>query len=149
WRDRLSSTETRKPHRDQYRSAVPLPASGSVLVDPVVDGYTFAMVATTNGFLYEHLADELGQAIDRGALRAGDRLPSVRRLAKKRSVSVSTVLEAYLHLENAGLIEVRPKSGHFVRRRAALTAEPRIARACQRPSRVSVTDAYTKILEAM
>ncbi len=107
------------------------------------------MVATSSGFLYEHLADELGQAIDRGALRAGDRLPSVRRLAQERSVSVSTVLEAYLQLENAGLIEVRPKSGHFVRRRSPLTAEPRTPRICQRPSRVSVTDAYTKILAAM
>jgi DNA-binding transcriptional MocR family regulator len=107
------------------------------------------MVATASGFLYEHLADELGQAIDRGALRAGDRLPSVRRLAQERSVSVSTVLEAYMQLENAGLIEVRPKSGHFVRRRAPLTAEPRAPRVCQRPSRVTVTDAYTKILAAM
>src|SRR3954451_14416964 len=106
----------------------------------------FPMVATA--FLYEHLADELGQAIDRGALRAGDRLPSVRRLAQERSVSVSTVLEAYLQLENAGLIEVRPKSGHFVRRRAALTAEPRTPRTCQRPSRVTVSDAYTKVLSA-
>src|SRR5256885_9669203 len=52
------------------------------------------------------LADELGRAIDRGALRAGDRLPSVRRLAEERSVSVSTVVEAYVRLENAGLIEI-------------------------------------------
>ncbi|MGN6104207.1 MAG: PLP-dependent aminotransferase family protein [Kofleriaceae bacterium] len=106
------------------------------------------MVATS-GFLYEHLADELGQAIDRGALRAGDRLPSVRRLAQERSVSVATVLEAYLRLENAGLIEVRPKSGHFVRRRTPLTAEPRTPRACSTPSKVTVSDAYTKILESM
>ncbi len=106
------------------------------------------MVAT-GGFLYEHLADELGQAIDRGALRAGDRLPSVRRLAQERSVSVATVLEAYLRLENAGLIEVRPKSGHFVRPRAMLTAEPRTPRTCITPSKVTVSDAYTKILSAM
>lgn len=106
------------------------------------------MVAPS-GFLYEHLADELGQAIDRGALRAGDRLPSVRRLAQERSVSVATVLEAYLRLENAGLIEVRPKSGHFVRRRMPLTAEPRSPRPCTTPSRVTVSDAYTKILESM
>jgi DNA-binding transcriptional MocR family regulator len=106
------------------------------------------MVAIS-GFLYEHLADELGQAIDRGALRAGDRLPSVRRLAQERSVSVATVLEAYLRLENAGLIEVRPKSGHFVRRRGMLTAEPRAPRTCTTPSRVTVSDVYTKILEAM
>lgn len=105
------------------------------------------MVAT--GFLYEHLADELGQAIDRGALRAGDRLPSVRRLAQERSVSVATVLEAYLRLENAGLIEVRPKSGHFVRGRTTITAEPRAPRPCLTPSRVTVSDAYTKILSAM
>lgn len=105
------------------------------------------MVAT--GFLYEHLADELGQAIDRGALRAGDRLPSVRRLAQERSVSVATVLEAYLRLENAGLIEVRPKSGHFVRGRVVFTAEPRAPRACLTPSKVTVSDAYTKILSAM
>jgi DNA-binding transcriptional MocR family regulator len=107
------------------------------------------MVATSGGFLYEHLADELVHAIDRGSLRAGDRLPSVRRLAQERSCSVSTVLEAYLQLENAGLIEVRPKSGHFVRRRAAPTADPRTPRPCQTPSRVTVSDAYTKILEAM
>ena len=106
------------------------------------------MVATS-GYLYEHLADELGQAIDRGALRSGDRLPSVRRLAQERSVSVATVLEAYLRLENAGLIEVRPKSGHFVRRRTLLTAEPRAPRTCTTPSKVTVSDAYTKILEAM
>ncbi|MEJ7599318.1 MAG: PLP-dependent aminotransferase family protein [Kofleriaceae bacterium] len=106
------------------------------------------MVATS-GFLYEHLADELGQAIDRGALRSGDRLPSVRRLAQERSVSVATVLEAYLRLENAGLIEVRPKSGHFVRRRTRLTPEPRAPRSCTTPSKVTVSDAYTKILEAM
>jgi DNA-binding transcriptional MocR family regulator len=105
--------------------------------------------APARGFLYEHLADELGQAIDRGALRAGDRLPSVRRLAQERSVSVATVLEAYLQLENAGLIEVRPKSGHFVRRRMSLTAEPRTPRACSTPSKVTVSDAYLKILEAM
>jgi DNA-binding transcriptional MocR family regulator len=121
-----------------------------VLVAVKIDRYTSDSMVATSGFLYEHLADELGQAIDRGALRAGDRLPSVRRLAQERSVSVATVLEAYLRLENAGLIEVRPKSGHFVRRRqAGLTAEPRTPRACSTPSRVTVSDVYLKILEAM
>jgi len=107
------------------------------------------MMVATGGFLYEHLADELGQAIDRGSLRAGDRLPSVRRLARERSVSVATVLEAYLRLENAGLIEVRPKSGHFVRRRTPMTAEPRMPRVCTTPSRLTASDAYDKVLDAM
>ena len=107
------------------------------------------MLRRMEGFLYESLATELGQAIDRGALRVGDRLPSVRRLAEERSCSVSTVLEAYLRLENAGMIEVRPKSGHFVRRRTDVVIEPRTARPCIRPSKVTVNDAYTEILAAM
>ena len=79
--------------------------------------------------LYEQLATEVGDAIRRGALRAGDRLPSVRRLADQRGVSVATVLSAYLELENAGLIEVRPKSGHYVRsRRGDELAAPRPCR---------------------
>ncbi len=110
---------------------------------------TLSRMVAAGGFLYEHLADELGQAIDRGALRAGDRLPSVRRLAQERSVSVATVLEAYLRLENAGLIEVRPKSGHFVRGRQTLTADPRAPRTCLTPSKVTVSDAYERILSAM
>ncbi len=107
------------------------------------------MASGTDRFLYEQLADELLRAIDRGALRPGDRLPSVRRLAGKRGVSVATVLQAYLRLENRGAIEVRPKAGHFVRRRSAAAAEPRAPRTCSTPARVSVSDAVARILEAL
>src|SRR5262245_8262072 len=93
-----------------------------------------SMVAPAD-FLYEQLAAELGQAIERGILRPGERLPSVRRLAEDRAVSIATVLQAYLVLENAGLIEVRPKSGHFVRRRTEGPAEPRVARKTSQPAR--------------
>src|SRR4051812_50061655 len=113
------------------------------------DEYSSRVVATSSGFLYEHLAAELGQAIDRGALRAGDRLPSVRRFAQERSGSVATVLEAYMRLENAGVIEVRPKSGHFVRRRSAVTAEPRPPRSCTTPARVTGSGADMEIPPAM
>ena len=78
---------------------------------------TLAAMVDVDAFLYEQLAAELGEAIERGALRPGDRLPSVRRLSEERRVSVATVLQAYMRLENSGLIEVRPKSGHFVRKR--------------------------------
>jgi DNA-binding transcriptional MocR family regulator len=100
-------------------------------------------------FLYEQLASELSQAIDRGALRPGDKLPSVRRLAEERGVSVATVLQAYLRLENTGLIEVRPKSGHFVRRRTEVVAEPRPPRTCATPARVSVSDAVARVHDAL
>ncbi|HSO35783.1 MAG TPA: winged helix-turn-helix domain-containing protein, partial [Labilithrix sp.] len=67
-----------------------------------------ASAEPADAFLYERLADELGGMVTRGALRAGDRLPSVRRLSEERGVSVATVLSAYLLLEGRGVAEARP-----------------------------------------
>jgi DNA-binding transcriptional MocR family regulator len=56
--------------------------------------------------------------IDAGALRLGDKLPSLRGLSAKLGVSVSTVNQAYLELERKGVIEARARSGFFVRCRS-------------------------------
>jgi DNA-binding transcriptional MocR family regulator len=69
----------------------------------------------TKDFLYESLATDLTGLIASGTFRPGDRLPSVRKLSTQRKVSVSTVLQAYMLLEDRGLIEVRPQSGYYVR----------------------------------
>ncbi len=100
--------------------------------------------------LYEKLAADLGGSVERGALRPGDRLPSVRILARQRGVSVATVLQAYLRLENEGLIEVRPKSGHYVRSRRALDlAEPRTSRRASAPARVQVSTGVAALVASM
>jgi len=102
------------------------------------------------GLLYERIAGDITASIQRGALRAGDRLPSVRTLSMERGVSVATVLSAYAHLERVGLVETRPKSGHFVRRRAASTAEPRAARKASVAVPVrSVSDAVAALQASM
>lgn len=102
------------------------------------------------GLLYERVADELAHAIDQGALRPGDRLPSVRRLSEQRDVSIATVLQAYLELENRGLIEVRPKSGHFVRARQVLRLpEPRSAPTPRTPAKISVSTGVSAVLATM
>jgi len=49
--------------------------------------------------LYERVCGKLEEAMRVGALRLGDRLPSVRRLSVRERVSISTVLQAYLQLE--------------------------------------------------
>ena len=67
--------------------------------------------------LYQQVADELQQSIERGIYQPGDRLPGVRRLSKQRSVSIATVITAYRHLENLGLIEARNRSGYYLRDR--------------------------------
>jgi DNA-binding transcriptional MocR family regulator len=103
-----------------------------------------------DAFLYERLADELGGMVTRGALRAGDRLPSVRRLSEERGVSVATVLSAYLLLEGRGVAEARPKSGHFVRaRRAAEPPVPSVPRRAPAPARVSIAAGVDDLIRAM
>jgi DNA-binding transcriptional MocR family regulator len=74
--------------------------------------------------LYETLALRLSEAIRTGSLRAGDRLPSVRRLSTQHRVSIATAVQAYRHLENARLVEARPKSGYFVLPKARKLEEP-------------------------
>lgn len=94
--------------------------------------------------LYEAVAEEIREAIDSGALRSGDRLPSVRRLSRQRRVSVSTVLEAYARLEAEGVVRTRPQSGHYVRARGGVP-EPRPVRAPQEASAVSVSSLVASV----
>jgi len=64
--------------------------------------------------LYEALARDISESILNGVLRPGDRLPSVRQTCASRSVSPSTVFQAYYMLEAQGLVESRERSGYFV-----------------------------------
>jgi DNA-binding transcriptional regulator YhcF (GntR family) len=68
--------------------------------------------------LYSQVAEQIHALIRAGTLRAGERVPSVRRLSHQQGVSVATVLQAYQRLEDAGVIEARPQSGYYVRRAA-------------------------------
>jgi DNA-binding transcriptional MocR family regulator len=82
--------------------------------------------------LYERIAAEIGDLIERGTFRPGERLPSVRTLARQRSVSVNTVLEAYAQLENRRVLEARPQSGYYVAPRLVAEPEPAAAGAAAR-----------------
>lgn len=79
--------------------------------------------------LYATIAANVSELIEGGVLRTGDRIPSVRRASRQHRVSLGTAVQAYLELENRGLIEARPKSGFFVRQRAhRLLDEPKVSR---------------------
>jgi GntR family transcriptional repressor for pyruvate dehydrogenase complex len=65
--------------------------------------------------LYQEIIDRIQQLVGAGELRPGDRLPSERELADRFGVSRGAVREAMTVLEAAGLIEVRPGSGVYVR----------------------------------
>lgn len=86
--------------------------------------------------LYREVADRIEALIEGGTLKPGERVPAVRRLAAQLQVSVSTVLEAYRLLEDARLIEARPRSGYYVLRcsreapRPARTETSEVAQDC-------------------
>jgi DNA-binding transcriptional MocR family regulator len=96
--------------------------------------------------LYHQLADQIHELIRAGTLRAGDRVPSVRRLSNQQRVSVSTVLQAYQRLEDIGVIEARPQSGYYVRRLAATVQEPEPSRPPKRALNVEVNDLTDAVL---
>ncbi len=94
--------------------------------------------AATDRPLYEQLAAHIEQAITSGALRIGQRVPSVRSLSRQHGVSIATVLAAYRLLEDRSLIQPRPQSGYYVRSTPAPPPElPEITRPSKAPTAVS------------
>lgn len=99
--------------------------------------------------LYERIAVEIAERIRSGVVQPGERLPSVRKLSIQKRVSISTVLQAYLKLEDMGLVEARPQSGYYVRHHIrSLPPEPAINRTSWQPSQVSVISAVQDLIKA-
>ncbi|MFF7706532.1 aminotransferase class I/II-fold pyridoxal phosphate-dependent enzyme [Pseudomonas sp. NPDC007930] len=96
--------------------------------------------------LYVHLAQLLGERIEQGLYRPGDRLPSVRALSAEHGVSLSTVQQAYRVLEDNGLAAPRPKSGFFVAEGKALPELPAVSQATQRPVDISQWDQVVEMV---
>ena len=64
--------------------------------------------------LYLQLIEQVRHAIEIDALRAGDQLPGMRKLAEELVMNPNTVAKAYREMEHAGLIELRHGAGAFV-----------------------------------
>jgi DNA-binding transcriptional MocR family regulator len=101
-----------------------------------------------DAFLYEQVASELADLIRIGTFRAGERIPSVRQLSRQRKISVTTVLQAYMLLENQGIIESRPQSGYYVREKPPqMLPEPEMSAPLQDPTLVSVRELVMMVLK--
>jgi len=100
--------------------------------------------------LYIQIAEMLVQQVAAGALRPGDRVPSLRQLSQQRSVSISTALQAYMWLENRGYLEARPQSGFYVRTPlASLIPEPQFEPARGKPTDHGNNAVLAGIIEAV
>jgi GntR family transcriptional regulator len=69
--------------------------------------------------LYLQLAAAVRRAVALGALRPGDRVPTVRELAVRARVNRNTAGRAIQHLESEGIVRTRVGQGTFVEDGAA------------------------------
>ena len=79
--------------------------------------------------LFEQLAASVRGEVGRGAIVAGDRLPSAREVAASLDINLHTVLRAYQLLRDEGLLDLRRGRGAVITERATeyeplLTALP-------------------------
>ena len=63
---------------------------------------------------YERLVLDIKSQILNGALAVGDKLPSVRDMAKQRQLNPNTVAKAYKALEAQHVVVVKPGLGSYV-----------------------------------
>jgi GntR family transcriptional regulator len=80
--------------------------------------------------IYIQLMEQFKHAVETGALRPGEQLPTLRKLAVELVVNPNTIVRAWRELANEGIVEIRHGSGAFVSQDAArLTRIPRKAQA--------------------
>jgi DNA-binding transcriptional regulator YhcF (GntR family) len=104
-----------------------------------MEGRIDVRVDRTSGVpLGTQLVEQIGEAIADGALSEGDRLPSVRELARAAGVNVNTVRAVYARLEADGLAQREHGRGTFV-------AGPRRRRAERQLSRQEIRDQITAL----
>ena len=66
--------------------------------------------------VYLQLMQQIRHGVETGALRAGERLPTIRSLAEELVVNPNTVVRAYRELQHEGIVELRQGSGAYIGR---------------------------------
>jgi len=64
--------------------------------------------------IYLQLMEQVKHAVETGAVRAGEQLPTIRKVAEELAMNPNTVARAYRELEHEGVVEVRHGSGAYV-----------------------------------
>ena len=81
--------------------------------------------------IYLQLMEQVKHAIATGALRPGEQLPGMRKVAEELVINPNTVAKAYRELEHGGLIELRQGAGAFVSEKAPSKKDAERFRAAQ------------------
>ncbi|NVJ49259.1 MAG: PLP-dependent aminotransferase family protein [Gammaproteobacteria bacterium] len=109
----------------------------------------FAVTREHNEFLYQQVINLVRQMREQGTLQPGEKLPSLRSLAAKLSVSVPTVKQGYEELERLGEIEARPKSGYYLALQLKPAAAPRRAKLASKAIAVKKQSLIEQVYDAI
>ena len=71
-------------------------------------------VARTETFKYDQVSRYINELIEKGDLKPGDKAPSLRKLSKQLNVSIATITQSYVNLEDQGVLSAKPQSGFYV-----------------------------------
>lgn len=89
----------------------------------------FRLNASSGVPLYVQLMEQVKHAVEIGALRPGDQLPTIRALAQDLVMNSNTVVRAYRELEHDGIVELRHGLGAFVS--SSVSARGKVMRQAQ------------------
>jgi GntR family transcriptional regulator len=64
--------------------------------------------------IYLQLMEQIKHAVETGAIRVGEQLPTIRKVAEELAMNPNTVARSYRELEREGIIEVRHGSGAYI-----------------------------------
>lgn len=91
--------------------------------------------------IYVQLVEQIRHSVEVGSLRSGERLPTVRALARELTVAPNTIVKAYNELQRMGLIESRAGVGTVVAEGVDETAKEQRLEAFHERLSVLVRDA--------
>jgi GntR family transcriptional regulator len=92
--------------------------------------------------LFEQIGQRVKESVAAGLMAPGDRLPSVRELARELAINPNTVARAYEALERDGVIVRRQGSGCFVTEQASPLRDDERRKRLAEQARRLVTEAF-------
>jgi len=72
--------------------------------------------------IYRQAVEQIKLMVVSGQLREGDRIPSIRELARELAINPTTAAKVYTELEHAGVLTLRQGQGAFIRKNPSLVA---------------------------
>ncbi|MFT5399600.1 MAG: DNA-binding transcriptional MocR family regulator [Planctomycetota bacterium] len=102
-------------------------------------------VSRSESYKYDQVSRYITELIEKGDLKPGDKAPSLRKLSKQLGVSIATITQAYVNLEDQGILNAKPQSGFFINALNKINDIPKSASTPRQARRVRFGDLFEEI----